>query len=68
MPVAVHAIAMAYEPGFEVVADGIEHEEQARYVRKRGAQYAQGWLPSRALPAPGQVHVLREWQPVPDAA
>ncbi|WP_081645133.1 EAL domain-containing protein [Cupriavidus sp. GA3-3] len=51
--VAPHIIAMAEALGFEVVAEGIEHEEQARFLRERGAQFGQGWLFSRALPADG---------------
>ncbi|MHA3014476.1 EAL domain-containing protein [Cupriavidus necator] len=48
---APHIIAMAEALGFEVVAEGIE--QQARFLRERGAQFGQGWLFSRALPADG---------------
>ncbi|AEI77203.1 hypothetical protein CNE_1c18630 [Cupriavidus necator N-1] len=51
--VAPHIIAMAEALGFEVVAEGIEHEDQARFLHERGAQFGQGWLYSRALPADG---------------
>ncbi|WP_338084070.1 EAL domain-containing protein [Cupriavidus necator] len=51
--VAPNIIAMAEALGFEVVAEGIEHEDQARFLRERGAQFGQGWLFSRALPADG---------------
>ncbi len=51
--VAPHIIAMAEALGFEVVAEGIEHEDQARFLRERGVQFGQGCLFSRALPADG---------------
>lgn len=64
--VAPHIIRMAHELGFEVVAEGVEHEEQARYLRERGAQYAQGWLYSRALPGDALMRFVQERQPVPE--
>ncbi|TPQ32334.1 histidine kinase [Cupriavidus pinatubonensis] len=66
--VAPHIISMAHELGFEVVAEGVEHEAQARYLKEHGAQYAQGWLYSRALPADALVGFLERWHPVPGAA
>jgi sensor c-di-GMP phosphodiesterase-like protein len=51
--VAPHIIAMAEALGFEVVDEGIEHEDQARFLRERGVQFGQGCLFSRALPADG---------------
>lgn len=34
-----------------IIAEGVEHETQAAYLRERGVQCAQGWLYSKALPA-----------------
>lgn len=45
---------MAEALGIEVVAEGIEHEDSARFLRERGARYGQGWLYSRAQPVDGQ--------------
>ncbi|MFJ4292133.1 EAL domain-containing protein [Cupriavidus sp. NPDC089707] len=61
--VAPHIIAMAEALGFEVVAEGIEHEAQVRFLRERGAQYGQGWLFSRALPADALLRYLAQEAP-----
>jgi diguanylate cyclase (GGDEF)-like protein len=42
-------IAMANAMGIEVVAEGIETEEQAVVMRAAGCHYLQGWLYSRAV-------------------
>jgi sensor c-di-GMP phosphodiesterase-like protein len=49
--VAPHIIGLAQTLGLEVVAEGVEREEQAVYLYERGARFAQGWLFSPALPA-----------------
>ena len=56
--VASHIIDMAATLDVQVIAEGIEREEQAAYLHARGAQFGQGWLFSRAAFRRG-VHPLR---------
>jgi sensor c-di-GMP phosphodiesterase-like protein len=49
--VASHIIEMAVTLDMQVVAEGIEREEQANYLQIRGAQFGQGWLFSAPLSA-----------------
>jgi sensor c-di-GMP phosphodiesterase-like protein len=49
--VAPHIIHLAQTLGLDVVAEGVEREEQAVYLLESGAHFAQGWLFSAALPA-----------------
>lgn len=42
--------AISVNMGCQVVAEGVENEEQARQVHAIGAQYGQGYLYSRPLP------------------
>ncbi|QSN62223.1 EAL domain-containing protein [Caballeronia sp. M1242] len=49
--VASHIIEMAATLGVQVIAEGIEREEQAAYLHARGAQFGQGWLFSPPLTA-----------------
>jgi len=44
-------IEMAHTLGFSVVAEGIETEEQAAYLRAHGCEQAQGFLFARPMPA-----------------
>jgi EAL domain-containing protein (putative c-di-GMP-specific phosphodiesterase class I) len=43
-------ISLAREWGFEVVAEGVEHEVQRAYLQRARCDYAQGYLLSRPLP------------------
>ena len=56
--VASHIIDMALTLHVQVVAEGIEREEQACYLHKRGAQFGQGWLFSAPLTAPDFIRYV----------
>ncbi|MFM0321155.1 EAL domain-containing protein [Caballeronia glebae] len=49
--VASHIVDMAATLDVQVIAEGIEHEEQAAYLLARGARFGQGWLFSAPLTA-----------------
>ncbi|MEK1906970.1 MAG: EAL domain-containing protein [Pseudomonas sp.] len=46
-----HTIAIARQLGLAIVAEGIETEQQQRYLRPRGVDYGQGWLYGKPMPA-----------------
>ena len=50
-PVADLAIKLAAALGLDVIAEGVETETQARWLRDRGCTFAQGYLYSRPLAA-----------------
>lgn len=49
--VAHHIIRMAKALQIKVIAEGVEHEEQARLLGREGAEFGQGWLFARPLTA-----------------
>jgi EAL domain-containing protein (putative c-di-GMP-specific phosphodiesterase class I) len=53
-------IAMAHTLDLTVVAEGVEHEAQLIALRARGCDQFQGFLFSRALPAPEFAALLAE--------
>ena len=50
-PVVVAIIAMAHALGMKVVAEGVETESQAAFLRGEGCDQLQGYLYSKPLPA-----------------
>jgi EAL domain-containing protein (putative c-di-GMP-specific phosphodiesterase class I)/GGDEF domain-containing protein len=50
-PVADLTIKMAASLGLSVIAEGVETETQARWLRDRGCRYGQGYLFSRPVPS-----------------
>lgn len=51
-------IEMAHTLGFTVVAEGVETEEQAAFLRALRCEHAQGYLFARPMPA---QEIARFW-------
>lgn len=50
--VTEHIIALARELKLRIVAEGVQSEAQASYLRRNKVDFAQGWLFARAMSAP----------------
>jgi EAL domain-containing protein (putative c-di-GMP-specific phosphodiesterase class I) len=64
VPVLDGLIAMAHDLGTEIVAEGVETESQALYLRARGVVQAQGYLFAPALRVDAFLELARALNPV----
>jgi sensor c-di-GMP phosphodiesterase-like protein len=66
-PVVTHIAALAAALGLKTVAEGVETEAQADFLRAQGVAFAQGWLYAKAMPA-DEFHafVVAHGRPVRD--
>ncbi|MET0095046.1 MAG: EAL domain-containing protein, partial [Sedimenticola sp.] len=55
-------ISMANALGLEVVAEGIETEDQFEFLKSQGCEIGQGFLMSRPLPADQLEKLVLSWQ------
>jgi diguanylate cyclase (GGDEF)-like protein/PAS domain S-box-containing protein len=53
-------VTMAHNLGLDVVAEGVETDAQAEFLRQEGCDHAQGFLYAKALPAIEFERLLRE--------
>ncbi len=53
-------LAMAAALDYEVIAEGVETEDEAEFLRRRGCPVAQGFLYSAAVPPGEYLRMLRE--------
>jgi diguanylate cyclase (GGDEF)-like protein len=51
---------LAKHLGLSVVAEGVEREEQLRYLEQRGCEYVQGYLTGKPMPAHVAMAALKE--------
>ncbi|NOS88932.1 MAG: EAL domain-containing protein, partial [Methylococcaceae bacterium] len=70
MAITKAILALAQSLSLEVVAEGVEHDAQAGFLMQHGCEVAQGFLYSKALPAPefstflqsfGANTLLKDW-------
>ena len=62
-PVVGAIITMAHSLRFAVVAEGVESEEQLRFLRHSGCEYYQGFLFSKPLPTDEFATLAGNWRP-----
>ena len=56
-------IAMAHALGLNVVAEGVESEEQLRFLQAHGCDEIQGYWLAHPMAADACLAFLRDWQP-----
>jgi sensor c-di-GMP phosphodiesterase-like protein len=49
-PICDTVIELGQKLGLQLVAEGVETEEQCQYLRQAGVRYVQGWLFAKAMP------------------
>ncbi|MEG3165275.1 EAL domain-containing protein [Sphingomonas sp. PB2P19] len=57
-------IGLAHRLQMKIVAEGVERQEQARYLAQLGCTYGQGYLFGRAVPAAAVTELLRSGRSV----
>ncbi|MCG6939358.1 MAG: EAL domain-containing protein [Gammaproteobacteria bacterium] len=58
-------IAFAHAMDFEIIAEGIETDIQAKTLKSLGTHMAQGWLYSKPLNAPDFINFHSEYNARP---
>ena len=61
-------LAMAETLGLNTVAEGVETERQADFLRRRGCSMAQGFLYSAGLPHEAFMDFIRGWSSKSEAS
>jgi EAL domain-containing protein (putative c-di-GMP-specific phosphodiesterase class I) len=56
-------IALGHSHGLEVIAEGVEEEDQARYLKSLQCDVIQGYLISRPLPTDEMTRFLQSFRP-----
>ena len=67
-PIVNSLIRLGHDLGMEVVAEGVETFEQLDYLRRHGANQAQGYLFSPPLPARAFLDLVETMEPVGERA
>jgi sensor c-di-GMP phosphodiesterase-like protein len=56
--VITHIVELAATLDLEIIAEGVETEDQVRNLRKLRIQYAQGWFFARPMSFSNLLHAL----------